>query len=687
MEASSHRRYLLDMRCSRELPKCSSCKPWPGSCHYSREMASSSQPSPSRVPKEHTTIETRLRHLELTVQRLTNSVDHALQTILSVPPRPINAQKPAEPSHSVAVAANDSNSDLYIGPSHSFTFLQETPANIDAIRRPSCHETRQSARSELQYLSNSLGSAQVAQGTMEDTMSFYVPSRPVGYRLISKFLVIAEVGEPFFSAPTDDMIRQVVFEPHKVREKAWIVYFNYLLLSDISTGDDSSSETAKLRRNVQLALNDSRIFLEPREANVQALTILAAHGEDYAAPNLSWMLLGHACRQAEALGLHALGHRSAESRQKQLCLFWLLFVMDKSCSLAFGRPAFLPTAVYQNVPLPDDDILISFHLRDGEENAQKVSKFGAQLFKRSTELSKLIGLVLDVLATDASSPAKGDIRGKLDDWYEDTNQVLTDTMNAECVLANASHRKEMALGINSMKFHYLHVLIILLKGDESNSSLRLSSARDAVSLLSSMVSNWSSIYNGVVWQLLYYPFTPFFVIFENIVHHTCWTPTVEQDLQLLSTTVTYYAEMRSQMRLLATVCTRLQRVAAVFLQLAQTYVRQHTSDPTADNMVTSTENCSTSPSGDYNMSAYSDRAMNDFAPDSAKDSETQPNVDMGEPDVASYLEWLPATWLSHGLSLMLVVRTWPVATLVPATETLPVIRLGRLLILASLGLY
>ncbi|OGM43835.1 hypothetical protein ABOM_007590 [Aspergillus bombycis] len=604
-----------------------------------------------RRPEAHATLETRLRHLELTVQRLTNSVDHALQVILSAPPRSTNDQRPTEPSHSVAAATNDSNSDLYIGPSHSFTFLRETPANIDAIPRPSCDETRQSAHSELQYLSNSLGSAQVDQGVTEDPLHFYIPSRPVGYHLISKFWEIAEVGEPFFSAPTEEMVRQIVFEPHNVREKAWVVYFNYVLLSDISARDDDSDETRKLRRNVQLALNDSRIFLEPREANVQALTILAAHGEDYAAPNLSWMLLGHACRQAEALGLHALGHRSAEWRQKQLCLFWLLFVMDKSCSLAFGRPAFLPTAVYQDVPLPDDNILLRFHVRDSEENAQKASMFGAQLLKSSMELSKLIGLVLDVLATDVSSPAKREIRCKLDEWYQHTNQVLTETMNAERVSANANHRKEMALGINSIKFHYLHILVILLKGNESDSTLRLSSARDAISLLSSIVSNWSSIYNGVVWQLLYYPFTPFFVIFENIVHHTCWTPAVEQDLQLLSTTVTYYAEMRSQMRLLATICARLQRVAAVFLQLAQTHVRQNASAPTADYMATSTEGHSISPSGECNMSGYSDRTMNEFASRHAEGSETQPKVDMREPDIASYLEWLPAD----------LTLTWPMA--------------------------
>ncbi|PYH48908.1 uncharacterized protein BP01DRAFT_362639 [Aspergillus saccharolyticus JOP 1030-1] len=71
-------------------------------------------------------------------------------------------------------------------------------------------------------------------------------------------------------------------------------------------------------------------------------------------------------------------------------------------------------------------------------------------------------------------------------------------------------------------------------------------------------------------HLLYYPFTPFFVIFENIVHHSGpVTPTTEHDLNLLATTVTYFASMRSQMRLLATLCTRLEHVAAAFLHLAR----------------------------------------------------------------------------------------------------------------------
>lgn len=80
-------------------------------------------------------------------------------------------------------------------------------------------------------------------------------------------------------------------------------------------------------------------------------------------------------------------------------------------------------------------------------------------------------------------------------------------------------------------------------------------------------------------HLLYYPFIPFFVVFDDIVHnHTSQASTItNQDIDLLSTTVSYFASMRAQLRLLATVCTRLEQVASVFLQLAQNHAGQRPS--------------------------------------------------------------------------------------------------------------
>lgn len=167
----------------------------------------------------------------------------------------------------------------------------------------------------------------------------------------------------------------------------------------------------------------------------------------------------------------------------------------------------------------------------------------------------------------------------------------------------------MYLGLNSLRFQYLHIVVILLKGDESSGHLRLEAAREALFLLPSVVSNWSSVYNGVIWyvqlphhlasqvsqsrqsshrtdtiplptkrHLLYYPFISFFVVFENLVHnhHRQSSIAIDRDLKLLSTTVSYFESMRAQMRLLATLCSRLERVAAVFLQLAKNQISQQT---------------------------------------------------------------------------------------------------------------
>lgn len=72
-------------------------------------------------------------------------------------------------------------------------------------------------------------------------------------------------------------------------------------------------------------------------------------------------------------------------------------------------------------------------------------------------------------------------------------------MEAEADGTNAAQRKEMSLGLRSFKFQYLHLLIILLKYDVNHAALRIASAREALLLLPDMVSNWGSVYNGIVW--------------------------------------------------------------------------------------------------------------------------------------------------------------------------------------------
>ncbi|KAJ5623059.1 hypothetical protein N7490_011664 [Penicillium lividum] len=520
-------------------------------------------------------IESRLESLECAVKSLTRSIDGALH-VLSAASSPKDLNKiSVGPNQAIANEADRSGSELYIGSSHSFSFLQEAPAGIKRLSPQGVEDSRQDVISEIHNMSSSLTSARMPN-PINEPKSFHIPSRSVGYALLSKFLEISRLGEPFFCFPSDEILRQVVFEPEKVREKAWIVSFNYVLLAAISTQLDEHEE--KLRKNFQLALNDSQIFLEPSLANVQTLVLLAVHGEDFAAPNISWMLLSHACRQAEALGLHVRKSRDQfDEWQHKLCLFWMLFTLDKSCALAFGRPAFLPFSLYRHLPLPDEIFMRKFSPHDTEGLGDQRPKshnsdFGALMFKNTIELAKLTSDVLDVLGVGNSDKSKDKTRSKLEDWFSKTNMTLTHALENERGSTDTNQIHEMELGINSAKFQYLHILTLLLKGDVS-SNLRLSCAREAIALLPSLVSNWGSVYNGVVWQLLYYPFAPFLVIFENIVHRPSQSQKHENDLDLLAITVNYFAEMRPQMRLLAGLCSKLQHTATVFLQLAQSYIR------------------------------------------------------------------------------------------------------------------
>ncbi|KXH30960.1 hypothetical protein CSAL01_07589 [Colletotrichum salicis] len=293
-------------------------------------------------------------------------------------------------------------------------------------------------------------------------------------------------GEPFFITPSEELLKQIVFSPEKVSHNAWPVYFNYIMLIQVSTEqqDDGKLEAARFRQNMRIASNDSRIFLEPRQVNVQALALLAVHGEDYASPNLS----------------------DVESYQRSLSMFWLLFVLDKSCALAFGRSRFLPMNVYRDAPLPDFSHLLKFqpHL-DSEfssaPSSARPSKFGAHFFIKGIELAKIMGLVVDMLAPGSSTTSRDTIRLQLEEWSHQTKEILDETIEAERRLLEPTQLKEMSLSLNSLRFQYLHIMIILLKGDKSSNNHRLECAREALFILPSIVSNWSSVYNGVVWNL------------------------------------------------------------------------------------------------------------------------------------------------------------------------------------------
>ncbi|KAL6797427.1 hypothetical protein GGI42DRAFT_362075 [Trichoderma sp. SZMC 28013] len=402
---------------------------------------------------------------------------------------------------------------------------------------------------------------------------------------------IGELADILFITPPDDLLLNVIFDPATVPQRAWIVYVNFILLTLLQNDNSQSDVVESLQKNTELALNDCRIFLEPSEINIQALLLLGCHGEQYASPNLSWMLVGHACRQAQALGLHVVGRGSYKYQQRQLALFWSLFSIDKSCSLAFGRPTLLPTTIYENVPLPDFQYLLGYHPHRSQpivtQNGSSASTFGAHFFIQGMKLAKLTGAALSLLASPGNIADHQALAAKLRSWDSYTNELLLKVFNEESAASTAHQIQEMTIGVRAMRFQYLHILILVLRKDPSSRERRVQAARDAIMLLPDLVSNSIHVYNGLVWQLLYYPFTPFFTLFGHIMDYPS-APSTPQDLELLQMTATYFNSMK-QFGSLPAVSSKLEKTALVFCNLANFITSgEHTGEDAQDQQSTAT---------------------------------------------------------------------------------------------------
>jgi hypothetical protein len=228
--------------------------------------------------------------------------------------------------------------------------------------------------------------------------------------------------------PPTGMEDQIAFAPSTV-PRGWVLLFYCLAAtSSVLQAPQYATLKPKLRWNTWMALDDGSLFLEASEVNIQALFALAIHGDSFATPSMSWTLVSHACRMAQALNLHHPGQE-----QRKLLLFWSLYAVDKGASLAFGRPPTLAFPYYQTVSSPDIYGLADYapHLNRHEENLMhsQVGGFGATHFIQAVELSILTGKILHFLnCLDSFDSVKyrrerNTFHDELREWYSATMTV------------------------------------------------------------------------------------------------------------------------------------------------------------------------------------------------------------------------------------------------------------------------
>lgn len=191
------------------------------------------------------------------------------------------------------------------------------------------------------------------------------------------------------------------------------------------TADDPDQRRSELvlkrhmARNAWASFKDLKLFLTPGIEHVQALMLLGITAQETSRPGLCWMLTCQACRLAQAMGLHRrvdpLSHTlSPADIELRRYLFWMLYILDKSFSLSFGRTSCFQdydcdvevpslNEVPSNPDMEPPDIMACFH---------------PEYFVASVKLAKLQSAVYKKLYSARASNNKGHEKN----WVKETEK-------------------------------------------------------------------------------------------------------------------------------------------------------------------------------------------------------------------------------------------------------------------------
>lgn len=325
--------------------------------------------------------------------------------------------------------------------------------------------------------------------------------------------------------PPPEVIDQLrACDPRSVQQGAWLVMFYSIVLSHISSvSPEDHSTKDKLCCNLWLALNDVRLLLEPSEANIQALVILASHVEEFTTPSLSWMLTSTACRMLQALGVTRRG-LDEKTKERRRLVFWHLNLLDSGLAMIFGYSPTFHRAMSREIPLPSMKQLLACqpHLRPTTEtgpHGKVPSTFGAHFFFQVMTLSRHLADIWHVLHEEGDPLISQKADDELEAWYRNAHQILSAAAMTEKPFLDADACRSVDLGLYMLDFNHSYLAILLCRHSNQTERMRRYCI-SMLNLLPHLVSDSEEVFNGIVWQILCCPFTPFLALFGEILSHS-----------------------------------------------------------------------------------------------------------------------------------------------------------------------
>jgi hypothetical protein len=148
-------------------------------------------------------------------------------------------------------------------------------------------------------------------------------------------------------------------------------------------------------------------------------------------------------------------------------------------------------------------------------------------------------------------------------------QLLEAAAMAEKPFLDASSAASIDLGLRTLSFQYQYLLILLARSSSRMRTQCIDSSKRMLLLLEHMVSDSEEPYNGIVWQLLCCPFTPFLALFGEILSNGMGESEENKEaLAAMEQLPVYLGKMSLRNSLAA----KLERIAVVFVQHARSVI-------------------------------------------------------------------------------------------------------------------
>ncbi|KAF2118827.1 hypothetical protein BDV96DRAFT_362767 [Lophiotrema nucula] len=320
--------------------------------------------------------------------------------------------------------------------------------------------------------------------------------------------------------------------PNSSLDRAWLVMFYSIALSNGSTFSSDESIKLNLRSNLWLSFNDARLLLEPNTLSIQALVIMAQYLEEHITPSTYWVLMNKACVMLQALGSTSWRHDRSVQDQRA-AVFWRLNFVDKAMALVLSRqPAIHREVAIQTPPPTVSQLLDTQPHRLSGRSSLFYAHYAHQMHLLSHGMAEVWHCVY-APNLDQASTTKED----LESWYTQATDILKAAALTEQPLLAPADAATVDLSLQILDFQYYALLVRLaLSSRETMGTQAVSASVKLLRLLPSIhgvAVTGQEIFPFPVWQWLHCPLSAFGLCWGQIV--TGMHPQYEENKQLLET--------------------------------------------------------------------------------------------------------------------------------------------------------